>query len=183
MQITFIRHLPTEWNEKTWLQGRRDIELMPVSTFCQNKISSNRIKLEKLAPFDLVLASNLKRTQQTANYYGFEAKIEPLLEELDFGDFEAKPKEKLINKYRNKWLESPKEIILGEPIANLEKRIVTFLEKYHSYRNILVFGHGSWIRAVISYVQYGHINNMNKMTVENNECITILFEPTLNKGL
>ena len=50
-----------------------------------------------------------------------------------------------------KWIENPKELVLGESINNLEERIVTFLTKYKKLTNVLVFGHGSWIRALISY--------------------------------
>ncbi|KAB7706291.1 histidine phosphatase family protein [Bacillus aerolatus] len=176
MQITFIRHLPTEWNAKQKLQGRRDIGLLPITENFQEGIACNQKLLIKLSPFDLVLASTLKRTHQTAHHYGYKAETEGLLDELDFGPFEGLPKSKLYEKYGNDWIENPKELILGEGLTNLEERIVLFLDKYKGRKNILAFGHGSWIRAVMSYYQYGHINNMNKMTVENNECITLPFK-------
>ena len=181
MQITFIRHLPTEWNERTLLQGKRDTHLMPVTSFNRNKILDNKKQLEKVRPFDLVLASSMKRTQQTANHYGYEGRIEPLLDELDFGEFEGKPKDEIIKKYGDIWFENPREITLGERMTDLEKRINTFLNKYQDYSNILVFGHGSWIRAFLSYVRFGHINEMNKITVENNECITLNAAQKMNK--
>lgn len=173
MQITVIRHLPTEWNKKTWLQGRKDIGLSQVSEELLKGIADNRMRLKKLAPFDLVLASTLQRTHQTANLYGFEYEIEGLLDELNFGPFEGVPKNMLIEKYGDVWFENPKELVLGESINNLEKRIELFLNKYQTYRNILAFGHGSWIRAMISYVNYGDINQMNKLEVVNNACITL----------
>lgn len=181
MQITFIRHLPTEWNEKALLQGRKDTELIPLTASNQNQINFNKKYLNKLPPFDLILTSSLKRAQQTAKHYGFETKVEALLDELDFGSFEGLPKENLLKEYGNTWTENPVELILGESIIDLEERILSFLKKYQSYGNILVFGHGSWIRAFLSYCNYGHLNNMNKLTVENNECITLLFEPPKQK--
>jgi probable phosphoglycerate mutase len=176
MQITVIRHLPTEWNKKTWLQGRQDIALSQVSKELSKGIEDNRKVLENLAPFDLVLASTLQRTHQTANLYGYTYEIEGLLDELDFGPFEGVPKKKLIEKYGEVWFENPRELVLGEGIKNLEKRIVMFLDKYQKYTNILAFGHGSWIRAMISYAQYGDINEMNKIDVVNNACITLSIE-------
>lgn len=175
MHITFIRHLPTPWNVKQKLQGRRDIELSPIKEVFQKGIAYNQNLLKELSPFDVVLASTLKRTHQTALLYGYKAEAEGLLDELDFGPFEGLPKEKLFEEHGNNWIDNPKELVLGESIKNLEKRIVLFLNKYNKGKNILVFGHGSWIRAIISYFQYGHINNMNKITVENNECITLEF--------
>lgn len=173
MQITLIRHLPTEWNQKTWLQGRRDIELALLTEEFHKGIFENQQLLKKLPPFDLVLASTLKRTHQTAQLYGYQAETEGLLDELDFGPFEGQPKEKLIEVYGEKWRENPKELILGESIQNLEERIVLFLDKYKDYENLLVFGHGSWIRAILSYSQHGHVNHMNKIAVDNNQCITL----------
>lgn len=173
MRITLIRHLPTKWNKKTWLQGRRDVEISPLDEKLLSGIVENNKILYRLFPFDQVLASTLKRTHQTAEIYGFQCETESLLDELDFGPFEGQPKEKMIETYGAAWFENPKELILGESIRNLEDRILLFLTKYRDYRNLLVFGHGSWIRAFLSYSQYGHINNMNKIDVRNNACMTI----------
>lgn len=181
MQITLIRHLPTEWNKKNWLQGRRDISLTPLSVDFQQGIISNQELIKKMAPFDLVLASTLKRTHQTANLYGYEAEPECLLDELDFGPFEGKSKDDLIETYGDKWIENPKEIVLGESLLHLEKRILSFIEKYKGYENLLVFGHGSWIRAILSYKQFGDINFMNKMIVNNNQCHSIRFNKQWNE--
>jgi probable phosphoglycerate mutase len=173
MQITLIRHLPTEWNEKTLLQGRKDIGISRVTDDFYKDIVRNQQHLKKLSPFDLVLASSLKRTHQTANHYGFQPETEALLDELDFGPFEGHPKEKLFEKHGDIWIENPKELVLGESIKDFEGRIYVFLQKYKDFHNILVFGHGSWIRAMVSYNKYGHINNMNRVTVKNNACITL----------
>lgn len=176
MQITLIRHLPTEWNKATWLQGRKDIELSPITDEILTEINQNQILLEKLLPFDIILASTLKRTHQTASLYGFKPESDELLDELDFGPFEGKPREKLLEIYGDAWFDNPKELVLGESLSNFEARIATFIKKYKKYQNLLVFGHGSWIRAIVSLNKYGHINNMNKMTVRNNECITLQIE-------
>nr|WP_263326764.1 histidine phosphatase family protein [Neobacillus sp. Marseille-Q6967] len=173
MQITLIRHLPTEWNKKTWLQGKRDIEIASINGDLCRGIAENKARLHRLAPFDLSLASTLKRTQQTAQLYGYHYETESLLDELDFGPFEGKPKEELLEAYGEMWTENPREMVLGERLTELEGRVVQFLEKYKDYSNLLVFGHGSWIRAFISYSEYGDINSMNKITVGNNACFTI----------
>jgi broad specificity phosphatase PhoE len=175
MQICLIRHLPTEWNNKTYLQGRRNIEISPPSNEHKQEILENQQLLKKHSPFDIVLASSLVRTHQTAKLYGHQPETESLLDELDFGPFEGQPKKKLIEEIGTAWIENPISLSLGENLTDLEGRIVQFLKKYRQYDNILVFGHGSWIRAISSYWKYGHINNMNKLTVANNECITLEF--------
>jgi len=175
MQLTLIRHLPTEWNNKTWLQGRRDIEISPLTDEHKQKILENQPLLITQSPFEIVLASSLVRTHQTAKLYGHQPETESLLDELDFGPFEGKPRKKLIEAIGTAWVENPISLTLGENLVDLEDRIIQFLKKYHQYDNILVFGHGSWIRAISSYWKYGHINNMNKLTVANNECISLEF--------
>ncbi|MFD0825618.1 histidine phosphatase family protein [Neobacillus sp. M.A.Huq-85] len=182
MQLTLIRHLPTEWNKKTWLQGRKDIEISQLTKDFQIGITENRLLLKKLAPFDLVLASTLKRTHQTAQLYGYVPEVEGLLDELDFGPFEGLPKDKLVDHNNRAWIEKPSELILGESLKSFEERIVLFLDKYHDFHNILVFGHGSWIRALLSYKNHGHINEMNKITVKNNSCITLSFNDNEKEG-
>ena len=182
MQITLIRHLPTEWNKKTWLQGRRDIALTTPTDELFLGIDKNKRHLAKLAPFDLVLASTLKRTHQTAQLHGYQYQTEQLLDELDFGPFEGRPKKDLFEKYGELWINNPKALVLGESINDLEARVVLFLDKYKRFSNILAFGHGSWIRAMISYSEYGDVNHMNKIIVENNACITLALNPQLLEG-
>ncbi|RTR35996.1 phosphoglycerate mutase family protein [Robertmurraya yapensis] len=174
MEITLIRHLPTKWNLQAKLQGKRDIPILPISEDVQEKIHHNLQLLEGKS-FEHVLSSTLTRTRQTAQVYGFDTKSEPLLDELDFGPFEGRTKEELILQYGRLWSENPRELVLGESLLNLEKRIILFLEKYKEATNILAFGHGSWIRALSSYYQHGHINQMNQVTVLNNECISFEF--------
>ncbi|MED4205242.1 histidine phosphatase family protein [Neobacillus mesonae] len=176
MQITLIRHLPTEWNKKQWLQGKRDIPILEVTPEFQLEIDKNRQVLHQLAPFELVLASSLMRTQQTARQYGFYPETERLLDELDFGVYEGKSKEILLKEHGYVWQENPLSLVLGESINHFEKRIKSFIKKYQPFSNLLVFGHGSWIRGLISYSHDGHINRMNKITVANNECITLYLE-------
>lgn len=177
MQITFIRHLPTEWNKNGKLQGKRDIEIMPISNELEKGIRHNQQYLKKISPFDIVLTSGLKRTQQTAEVYGYKGETERFLDELDFGAFEGRSKEELLQEYGTQWLEDPKSIVLGESVSALEERISSFIKQYKHFSNVLVFGHGSWIRAMISYSLYKHINHMNKVTVENNACFTLLVQP------
>lgn len=174
MEITLIRHLPTEWNKKHKLQGKRDIPILPISVKDQCDMLDNALLLRGKC-FEYVLCSALQRTEQTAFAYGYEPIKESLLNELDFGKFEGRPKSELLAAYGDQWLENPREMVLGESLLNLEQRIIHFLKKYKDASSILVFGHGSWMRAFISYHKYGHINNMNKRTVENNESISLEF--------
>lgn len=182
MDIAIIRHFQTAWNIKGLLQGKRDIPIsLPLSNMTRSQMKENKQQLKKLLPFDSIITSELLRTKQTAKLYGYHNTItEPLLNELDFGTFEGKRKAELLNKYKNEWLFSPLDLDLGESLFHFQNRIITFLQKYKDAPSILIFGHGSWTRALLSIQEIGTIQNMNKITVNNNELITIkdckLFE-------
>ncbi|MFC4322770.1 histidine phosphatase family protein [Litchfieldia salsa] len=178
MQIAVIRHLPTEWNQKGVLQGSRNIPILPLTSENQYEIDQNRKKLSQVEPADIVLTSSLIRTQETAENYGYTSfKIEPLLDELNFGEYEGVPKSTLLNDYPVLWTEEPKKLTLGESLIDFEKRVLRFIEVYNDYSNVIVFGHGSWIRALISIKTVGSINSMNKVKVKNNDLILLDFPP------
>lgn len=173
MDIAIIRHLPTAWNVKGKLQGQKDIPIiLPISHEMETKISENKQKLKTLAPFDIILTSELSRTKQTAKLYGYEnTTVEPLLNELDFGDFEGESKREL--EAIPEWKASPLEVSLGESLVQFQNRIAAFLQKYAHCTSILIFGHGSWIRGLLSMKEIGTINKMNELTVQNNELIIL----------
>jgi broad specificity phosphatase PhoE len=169
----FVRHLPTEWNKSGLLQGSIDIPISKLSVKDKTKISSNLDTLKK-HKFDNVLTSTLIRTQQTANVYGYRSfKIEPLLDELNFGKYEGKPKTDLIKESDSLWIENPSSLMLGESMQNFEKRLKSFLINYGGYKKILVFGHGAVIRGLVSIKNEKNINMMNKKEIKNNS-ITVI---------
>ncbi|EKN68391.1 histidine phosphatase family protein [Schinkia azotoformans] len=177
MELLLIRHLPTEWNISGFLQGSQDIPLLPVIDEDLAKLEENKKVISSFQP-EIVVASQLKRTQQTALHYGFPNPfVEPLLNELNFGKYEGIEKKHLLQV--KEWISDPKSLILGERLSDFEKRIFRFLSKYDHFTRILVFGHGSWIRALLSLNQIGSIKEMNQIEVHNNELIYL----TINQQL
>lgn len=173
MQVTFIRHLPTGWNKEGLLQGQRDIPILPVPAEELININKNKEILEANDPFDAVLCSTLVRTLQTAMQYGRPPEVDNLLDEMDFGPFEGRPKSELIAKDEEKWMFQPRVGMLGEQIRDMEKRILHFIQKYGEHRRVLIFGHGAWLRAFMSIVKTGTADAMNQVALLNNECGTI----------
>src|SRR5690625_1386775 len=114
MQIILIRHLPTKWNMDGLLQGKKDISITKVSEDTIKKINENKNRLEEYAPYDAVLASSLTRTNQTAKLHHYNPIMEPLLDELDFGDFEGRPKKELHDYFGERWIQCPETMKLGE---------------------------------------------------------------------
>lgn len=177
MELLLIRHLPTEWNKSGLLQGSQDIPLLPVHDEDLIKVEENKKMINSFYP-EIVVASGLIRTQQTAFHYGFHKPIiEPLVNELNFGKYEGFEKKQLVAV--KEWSSDPKSLTLGERLSDFEKRIILFLNTYNHYARILVFGHGAWIRALISLNRVGSIQEMNQVNVHNNELIYL----TINQQL
>lgn len=169
MEVIAIRHLPTKFNLQGVLQGRVDEDIAEISVETLLSVRKNRAMLLKLDCFDMVLTSSLRRTISSANIYGFsKSKVEPLLDELDFGQFEGKPKIEMESFLGKEWKNNPRHFTFGEPLVNLEKRVLSFIEIYDIYNRILIFGHGAWIRALLSVAEYGDIRAMNRFSLENN---------------
>lgn len=177
MKLYVIRHIKTEWNKNSLLQGTYDLSILPPSSEDALEIERRKKWLKEANQFDLVLASSLKRTQQTAACYGFFSfVVEPLLNELNFGEYEGRPSKELIAAFGNLWFDDPRGIILGESISNLECRIKSFLEKYKNNKRILIFAHGCWMRALISYVRSGNLKELNKLTIKNNQLVELVYD-------
>ena len=173
MELLLIRHLPTKWNKMGILQGSQDVPLLQVTEEDIKKIKENMKVIHDFKP-ELVLASQLKRTKQTAVEYGFNhLQIEPLLNELNFGKYEGTEKKQLMLK--KEWTENPRSLILGENMIDFENRIIQFINKYNHYSRILVFGHGSWTRGLLSIINIGTIQKMNQVHVENNQLISLIL--------
>jgi len=175
MNLFLIRHLPTPRNEQGLLQGTKNIEISPVSKLFQEGIKDNLVKLNTV-DFDEVIVSEMIRTQQTAEQYGFNNyKIEPLINELDFGKYEGVKKALMLEEVGDNWYQNATKVTLGEPLLDFEKRIKVFLDSYKHCENVLLFSHGAVIRALIELSKEGNIDKMNLMHVENNSinCIRI----------
>ena len=167
MLLVCVRHLPTTWNARGVLQGQRDTELLPLDDHAREAIGRNR-KLLAAHNFDIVLASSLQRTRASAEQYGhLEALAEPLLDELAFGPWEGKPRAELEAAFDGQWLKDPREMVLGESLAELAARIRRFLHKYCIHDQVLAFGHGSWMRALVSIARHGDVRAMNHFFIEN----------------
>lgn len=103
MELILIRHLKTPGNEKRQYIGSTDEELseQEVLNFKQ------RYKIDSYPQVQQVIVSPMKRCIQTAELIYPEVQIqqESLLKECDFGIFEGKTYEELIEKnIRHGWI-------------------------------------------------------------------------------
>lgn len=172
MRLVAVRHLLTAWNREGRLQGRADIPILPPDASLREIINQNRRQLEQLGPFDLVCCSTRRRTIQTASAYGFtNPQPDPLLDEFDFGDYEGRLREEMLAAVGQQWLETPHTLELGEKMADLEKRIREFLYQYRSRQRVLIFGHGCWLRGLLSLQQCGTMAATNRVKLADNQIL------------
>jgi len=178
MELLVIRHLPTKYNNSGLLQGRLDVDIEPPNQKQRLRIAENLRTIAQVEPVDRVLCSSLSRTAQTALAYGYTEGAcicEPLLNELDFGCYEGLPRQEMWDALGEAWWRNPESLVLGEPVLALQYRITELLEKYAQAERLLLFSHGAWTRALLSYSRSGDIKDMNQMTVNNNEMLCLTF--------
>ncbi|MFP8967594.1 histidine phosphatase family protein [Pokkaliibacter sp. CJK22405] len=84
LHLLLLRHGPTEWNGEKRIQGRTDIPLSEAGRDAQ----ATRI-LPKRSQHLSWFSSPLIRTRQTAEALGLNVSIDPLLIEMDWGDWEG----------------------------------------------------------------------------------------------
>jgi broad specificity phosphatase PhoE len=183
VRIVALRHLPTTANRDGILQGSRDTDIAPPDASLLAAISARAKELASLGPFDRVLTSDLRRTLQTARLYGFGQPVnEPLLRELNFGEFEGKHNSELRARLGTAWQEDPRPLCLGERMQDFEARIKTALTTHSDAARLLIFGHGAWIRGLISISRHGDIRAMNQFKLENNELVVLDMAPDIDKS-
>ena len=87
IDLLFLRHGPTEWNEAGRIQGRRDI---PLAARARESLSGRRLP-NRLGEGRRWISSPLLRARETAQALGAEAlEIEPRLIEMDWGEWEGR---------------------------------------------------------------------------------------------
>ena len=84
IEIAFIRHGPTDWNEERRIQGHAD---RPLSSAGRAAVGAWRLP-EELRDRDWFV-SPLRRARETARLLGLEPAIVPELIEMDWGDWEG----------------------------------------------------------------------------------------------
>ena len=157
MRLILIRHLPTNWNAKGLLQGRRDTHILDPVGETLAAIDRNRQALDR-QHFDHVLASRLSRTQETARDVRFPSGGRASTRRAGLWHaFEGKPKHELEKWQGGLWYDNPRSLTLGESVANLEGRVRAFTAKYASAASVLAFSHGAWGRALLSLHTYGNL--------------------------
>jgi broad specificity phosphatase PhoE len=178
MKLVVVRHLPTAWNSEDRLQGRRDIPIAPLDDAARARLAKQAEQVRAGEPYDAVYCSTMSRARQTAELFGYDGAVaEPLLDELDFGDFEGCLRGEMLAQVGKIWIEAPQTLVFGESVAALGERVRQFVRQNITRGRVLVFGHGGWTRALSSLHRAGTIDQMNQLTIANGEAVTFDLQP------
>ena len=153
MELLFIRHGPTEWNEAGRIQGRRDIPLAPAT---RKALATRRLPDRTGGSFRWV-SSPLVRARQTAEALGAEqVETEPRLTEMDWGEWEGRSlpslREELgeamrANEARGLDFETP----AGDSPRRVQARLRPWLREIgESERPVVVVSHKGVGRALLA---------------------------------
>ena len=151
MQLTLLRHAEVQHRFKNKYNGHNNISLSP-----RGKAQAKRVcqKLNKIK-FDLVFASDLKRSYQTATYLKHPIVYTSQLREKSWGKHEGLDFDTIIAQneiqYENflQWIEA----LDGEDYKSYIDRIKKFFFKYLpslKKRHILIITHAGVIRVFLS---------------------------------
>jgi broad specificity phosphatase PhoE len=165
MKIYFVTHATSKDNEIGVVSGWRDVELSKIGVQ-QAKNLGERFKNIKI---DLICCSDLKRAVETVKIaFGkkYPIIVDKRLREINYGDFNGKPKE-LIDSIKENHIKEP--FPNGESYEQAVARIQNFFEELkekYPDKIVLVVGH----RAT----QYGLEIMAGQKTL--NKCLKIPFK-------
>lgn len=164
--LVLVRHGKSEWNERGWWTGWRDIPLSPAG-FEEARKTGEELKD---IHFDASYTSVLIRAKQTLEEIlkvidqpNIPVASDKALNERDYGDFTAKNKwelkeqlgEEEFQKIRRSWDGQPPN---GESLKMVYERAVPYYKKtiepeIKAGKNVLVSAHGNSLRALVKYLE------------------------------
>jgi probable phosphoglycerate mutase len=145
-QVVLVRHGETEWTKDGRHTGRTDIPLT----------DRGRQQARELGPelqpwhFALVLASPLQRTRETCQLAGYqrEAQLRPDLVEWDYGSYDGKTRQQILEQRPNwsLWRDGGPG---GETAAEVGHRADRIIKEIRATSgDVLVFSHGHFLRVM-----------------------------------
>lgn len=169
-RIALVRHGESTANAERWLAGHIDA---PLTDLGRAQARAVRGRLAELRP-DRVVASDLRRAADTAaiawDGRAPPIRAHPAVRERNAGAWEGTPYAELrqsgaMNAMLS-WTRGPPG---GESHRALARRAIAFLAANEDAGELLVFGHGGWIRTVIGLVDGVPRASIGAVQVANTE--------------
>ncbi len=181
VKIFVARHGQTPLNAVNCMQGQIDVELSELGQRQAVELR-DRLKNEK---FSYIYSSPLIRAydtaKKTAEYHDCPFIVDDRIKEMNFGEWEGNPIEKIKSEGGELayyfWNEPHNfHITTGETFYQLIDRVGEFLDmlvQKHRGQKVLVVCHGMVVRAILTYVQNRDLSEMYNNPPIRNASITI----------
>jgi broad specificity phosphatase PhoE len=157
-RLVLVRHAETEESARGRCYGRLDVTLSPEGRAHAAALAEALGDLPLTALYTSPLARALDTARPIARVHGVEPLIHPGLAELDFGDLEGAPYDRIAAEqpdlYR-RWMESPARVRFpdGESLAELRERAlaaVAEIRARHAGGTVAIVSHGGVLRVVLA---------------------------------
>ena len=150
--LILVRHGRTSANKARLLQGRLNQDLDELG---QRQAVAVAAMVSRMGPVDAVIASPLKRAQQTAAEFGLPDETDERFLELSYGEFEGKPLADVPPELWKRWrADSRYAPPGGESLAQLDARVRSAcidLAKPAAKSNIVVVSHVSPMKSAVAW--------------------------------
>lgn len=180
--LIFVRHGEAEGNVEKVFHGWHNSDLT----------KNGRLQAERTAEYlqdvaiDVLYASDLKRTMETAGYIAQKKHLEihpdSRLREIFGGDWENKPWAELPETYPEayeNWLKYPHKLIMpgGESMQDFQKRLVEAVEdivKQNEGKQVCIVTHGTALKALLCWFRRLPLSEFPKQKWCDNAAVTIV---------
>lgn len=179
-KIILIRHGESKLNVEGVYYGILNPELTEKG---KEQAKKTREILKNIS-YEKIYTSDLKRAIETAeivNYKELEISIDEELRELNFGIFEGRSYEELLEKYPEELKKSQKNwenynYITGESVLELQKRAINFIEKKIDLeKDTVLVTHWGVINTILSHYFSNGLESYWKFSVKNGGVVIIEF--------
>jgi len=146
-RLVLVRHGETEWNSDAVYRGRADVELSAVGKQQANSLARRFVGRDVAFIGSGPLARARDTAQAIAESTRVELHIVEELNDLDCGDWQGLSDTLVKERYpelRRQWHVAPHTVTLpgGESLADVESRVVTFLENIRNVEgSVLLVSH------------------------------------------
>jgi len=178
--IYMIRHGESQANEINAFLGHGDLDL----TALGEKQAEMTAEFLSDIKVDKIYSSDLKRAYRTAKFtaekVGLEIEKNPLIREIDAGDWDQVPFRTILQKDEiafTRWLRDLGNArpTNGESVAELQKRVASAMRdiaEKNTDKTVFVFSHATPIRAFSGYVMGKSLDELHTVPWATNASIT-----------
>ncbi len=150
--LVLVRHGRTAANKAKLLQGRLNQDLDDLG---RRQAAAVAEMVAGMGPIDAVVASPLKRAQQTAEAFGLPIETDERFQELSYGELEGTPVADVPTELWQRWRDDPAFAPPGgESLAQLDARVrraCKALTARAAKGNIVVVSHVSPMKSAVAW--------------------------------